>query len=555
MSNTGNAQNKGRLPWIKLVLLGILGFCVIGFSLFWMKYGAIIGPLIYTPPWRKDFDAAQENWSNNRSEGDRRILKAIKDAEASGASPLEKMGLHRDYANLLYRNGEYSRGHDEITAAIAEAPKQLGPLEADMLSHVYQDRGWEMHGEHNDDPADPSGVEDQEKSVAVCEKAFGPNSQQTLDKVAGLATIYAELGMKDKSEKALKRVIDASEQVKACAACGWFGYAMKARIRAGEKDYKEALKAYLHACSIAHSEAEQDRVWEEFTNGLYFKRPKVAPELVSVEPLLNKCKYKDLDALAARLRKSGVQVADGHWLLDDMYVLLEGADRRKRGKWQSDDTYQQRIFDLGKWLKAEPKSPTARVALADTYVEYAWFARGNGYANTVTEKGGRIFHDRIKKSKELLDADPSIRQEDPRAYMVYGRIARAEGMDKGAYLKFVEASHKDWPGYNGADFGATQFLLPRWYGEPGETEAFINKRAATIGGTKGDMVRTQLACNIVNYLDDVFSEHSALKWTDIKRGFIEVFKKYPDDMEMRVNYMQLARPAGDEEGFEKVFDY
>ena len=53
---------------------------------------------------------------------------------------------------------------------------------------------------------------------------------------------------------------------------------------------------------------------------------------------------------------------------------------------------------LEKWRAQYPQSITVYTTLAATYVNYAWQARGNGYANTVTDEGWQLFRDRIHQA-------------------------------------------------------------------------------------------------------------------------------------------------------------
>ncbi|MDQ5967882.1 MAG: hypothetical protein QG625_4039 [Cyanobacteriota bacterium erpe_2018_sw_39hr_WHONDRS-SW48-000098_B_bin.30] len=551
MKNNESKPKKARYSWIKLLLFGVFSFVIVTFAVIWNKYGAVIAQVMFVPQWRQEFDSAKEHWQEDRPRAQQMIDKAIKDAHQSNATPFQLMAVHRDYACLLYDNGEFQKGHDEITKAIAAAPATLNPVEADLLSHVYQERGWERHREHFADESEPDGIEDQTKSVEVSEKAFGANAHQTIDKLSSLAVMYSEDNQKEKAKDAFAKVINASDNIKGCEGCGWYAYAMKARSEAGERDYKNAMKDYLHACTLAQSDEQKERIYQEFYTGVSYHKPPRSTGAERARGLFNKGQYKELDAMAQDLRKSGKACADGFWDLDLMYWIVEGA-ANNHGQSQSD--YEQSIFDLNKWLKAEPKSAMARIALADCYVDYAWLDRGGGWANEVTDKGWRLYKDRIAKAKQVLDASPQLCKQDPRASYVYDRIALAGEIDREQYFKMVDACHKDWPDYTPIDLAVGWYLLPRWHGEEYDTEKYIEKRATEIGGVKGDLARARMAWKNSKHLNNAWTAESPMKWVDVKRGFNEMFKQYPNDIDARLAFMNISRRAHDQKGFEQVFE-
>ena len=50
-----------------------------------------------------------------------------------------------------------------------------------------------------------------------------------------------------------------------------------------------------------------------------------------------------------------------------------------------------------------------------------------------------------------------------------------------------------------------------------------------------------------NFLDDLFTDKSAIKWSRVKAGFKQILKDYPHAVGARVDYIELAAKAGDQE--------
>ena len=220
----------------------------------------------------------------------------------------------------------------------------------------------------------------------------------------------------------------------------------------------------------------------------------------------------------------------------------------------SEQDYRQNLLELKTWMNQKPNSSTARIAMAECLLDYAWFARGHGYSNSVTENGWKLFASRLEQSKFTLDQDSKIKAKSPRAYLEYARIALGRQLEKPLYLDLIDSCHNAWPKYHNIDISATNFLLPRWYGESGEVESFITKRADSIPGAKGDELYAQLIWSGADSLDNLFTPKSPLKWSRVQAGFKQIFKDFPDNMEARVVYLKMCRTANDSKAVEAVFD-
>jgi len=81
----------------------------------------------------------------------------------------------------------------------------------------------------------------------------------------------------------------------------------------------------------------------------------------------------------ARLRQTRAQ--GGAWKL---YLFYEAVASPLSDKQSTDPDWQSQFAVLKKWIAARPDSAAAHIALAEAYVNYAWRARGDGYANTVS---------------------------------------------------------------------------------------------------------------------------------------------------------------------------
>jgi hypothetical protein len=76
---------------------------------------------------------------------------------------------------------------------------------------------------------------------------------------------------------------------------------------------------------------------------------------------------------------------------------------------------------LQKWSDRNSESITARVALAEAYVNYGWEARGSGYGDTVSNDGWTLFNKRAKRAKEILERASKLPTKCPEWYVAMQR--------------------------------------------------------------------------------------------------------------------------------------
>ena len=87
-----------------------------------------------------------------------------------------------------------------------------------------------------------------------------------------------------------------------------------------------------------------------------------------------------------------------------IHLLYAGLVKPLPGKVHAtENDWQALLAELQQWVNQKPKSVTAHIALASAYMDYAWLARGSGYADTVSSSGWNQFDSRVAKANQLLD--------------------------------------------------------------------------------------------------------------------------------------------------------
>ena len=106
--------------------------------------------------------------------------------------------------------------------------------------------------------------------------------------------------------------------------------------------------------------------------------------------LLEKRDFAALDKRAHELRAEKGLFPNGASAIRSLYGGIETINDDA-----PDPQWDALIGVFNDWIKERPDSITPRVALVETFVNFAWKARGNGYADTITEEGGKLFEQRL----------------------------------------------------------------------------------------------------------------------------------------------------------------
>ncbi len=534
-------SNRGKLSG-KHIVFGIVSFVVMIGLVFCF---AVAGPILFSKGWSRDFNNAVAALRNGQADAETAVRSAIERAKADAAPPAVLMKMHRDYANCLYAIERYKEGDDQIQQAIemVKGDPQPKSAEADALTHAYQDMAYSKYKRWLNDSTTwtDDGLEDQKKSQAVAEKAFGRDSEQEVFKAAQLSVMYLDRNEPAKAKELMDRCLKAIEPNKPAQSCAWYVFAIQSKMKALQKDYLGAIDAFLQSRASTKVEREKERALEEFTYGMERDPGPVNAdskiEYKDVVTWFKKGEFAKIDQLADQLLTSKTVDSQGSWKLD--YIATRLDDKN-----EAENHIQQRLFDLKKWIKQNPKSHTARIALASTYCDYAWLARGSGWSNTVSDKGWKLFEERLALAKDALDADPKLKELDPTACSAAITVAVGQGWDKKEVYNMIDDCDKRWPTYIHADQKACSFLLPRWYGEPGEMESFVKAKADRFKGAQGDKAYAQLVAYASSYAQDVFEE-SSFDWERTKAGFNQIFIDFPSDVKSRMTFLKLALLKGE----------
>ncbi len=232
----------------------------------------------------------------------------------------------------------------------------------------------------------------------------------------------------------------------------------------------------------------------------------------AVQLLFINADYTDIDCLADSARQNKEKFKGGAWKLHNIYTALD----HPKGHATEED-WSEHFKSLQRWIAAKPESITPRIVLAESYISYAWDARGDGTSDTVSDNGWRLFEQRLDQAESTLHETSQLKTKCPEWYVAMQQVAQGKGWSIAKATALLEDAIAFEPDYYYFYRMHANYLLPKWYGEQGDTEKFIEATAERIGGEQGDMVYFQVASFLTCHCsrDDLKN----ISWPRIQRGF------------------------------------
>ena len=267
---------------------------------------------------------------------------------------------------------------------------------------------------------------------------------------------------------------------------------------------------------------------------------------MQVRQLYNARRFDELEAQIAPLRASKEVFGNGSWKVVQFYGSFGCRDEEPESMWQTHDGIHR------DWIAAKPDSAAARTAYAGFLTDYAWHARGSGYAKTVTEEGWKLFEERLQAAQTVLLEARARPDRDPMWWRVGMTVALGAHLSKYGYDQLMAEATVAEPKFWGYDTARAYSLLPRWYGKAGDWEAYADAASRRPGGL-GAETYARIVMNLYGYYDNVFRD-TQVSWLTTRDGLAQMRDKYPESLEILSGSAHLAVLAEDRAVAGKLFE-
>lgn len=258
----------------------------------------------------------------------------------------------------------------------------------------------------------------------------------------------------------------------------------------------------------------------------------------TIAQMLQREEFAKIDCVADQVRASKERFSGGHWKIHELYRgVSEPVQYPATHATQQDWKQLFRLLEL--WQAKRPKSIAPRVALAQAYIGYAFDARGEGFSNTVSDSGWKLFEERIAKARLTLENATALPVTCPEWYVAMLLVAQNQSWEVDQARALYDEAERREPGYYYDARVFAAYLLPKWSGREGDTQHFIEEVSDRVGGDQRDILYFQIAT--ASYVVCGCEDSPKLSRERIVRGLEASEKRYGVSMLNlnRVGYLAI----------------
>ena len=210
--------------------------------------------------------------------------------------------------------------------------------------------------------------------------------------------------------------------------------------------------------------------------------------------LLEQERFRVLDDIAMGERTNKTRFAGGEWKLHEFYEALASPGDKGRGVVADWNAYRER---MNHWVGLMPGSITARVALAQAELLYAWQLRGPQAAGTVPTDRYDLFITQLKIAETVLNRASDLQEKCPEWYDVMLQVGRDKGWQVDDLNTLLQRAAAFEPQYFYVYQEQALTLTSLWRGKEGDAEKFAEDQANRVGGKPGDILYFQIAQSVM----------------------------------------------------------
>lgn len=257
-----------------------------------------------------------------------------------------------------------------------------------------------------------------------------------------------------------------------------------------------------------------------------------------------------MEAMARQLRESKEALDGGTWMLSHFYANAVSVPRKVPAEEEKAMAFYR------DWSAKSPNSITAQICLAQALSSYAWNARGSGYTGTVTDDGWKLFRERLEESWQVLQAARNLEETCPAWYSAAQTVALGQGWDHDRYFQMVDEALAKEPTYFKYHASVCYYLFPRWHGEPGDLEKWIETQANRYAEGENDRQYARLVwmLDTLGFEEEIVFGPGRLDWERTRKGFDFWLKEKPDNLMLQFEFLRLALLAEDRETARQQFE-
>lgn len=206
---------------------------------------------------------------------------------------------------------------------------------------------------------------------------------------------------------------------------------------------------------------------------------------------------------------------------------------------------------LAKWRRQFPLSDGPDLIEALLFRNWAWDARGPGYAKEVSPQAWAQYGQRIEMADAALADAADKSPQSPAYYSLAIMLGVDQSKDRKDLQRLVDFSLEDFPEYYAPHRAMLRALLPRWGGSYVKIDDYIEHVEEKVPAERRREMYARLYTTFAGLEGDdvdLFLETIA-KWPKVKAGYEDMLDRYPKSDWLRNVYAGMACRAKDAETY------
>jgi hypothetical protein len=187
------------------------------------------------------------------------------------------------------------------------------------------------------------------------------------------------------------------------------------------------------------------------------------------------------------------------------------------------------------------------------YTNYAALARGTGYADKVSDSQWQVFHERTALAKQTLLEAAHLKERDPQWYSVLQIVAHQEGWDRAHARDLLDQAVQFEPGYYHYYRNYANYLMPQWYGQPGDIQLFAEEVSAHLTEPESSIVYFQIVSSLSCYCRQDLEDLPHINYPKTRMGYENLTSRYGADNLIANRFAFMASTFKDQPAAHEAF--
>jgi len=201
------------------------------------------------------------------------------------------------------------------------------------------------------------------------------------------------------------------------------------------------------------------------------------------------------------------------------------------GRKYDDDSlayHEARVAGTREWTQRRPDSALAHAVHLEMLVDLAWFHRGSGFANTVSDQRFADFRAKLDEALAYAKANGAVMTQH--SFYTRPLLALMRGLGVGLDKQLEIARHglRKEPGDECVYLRLVDSLVPKWGGHPQQLEAWVRESMKGLSDTDA-LARYARLYDWAGSVDfhQGFFDASLVRWPLLRDGLRQLIKESP----------------------------